>query len=110
MAGGWLIQHLGYGRFALVDPSDPLNPPSVTAAVTAPNYDKFTRILQGQFNNNEEARRDWSYPYEYVAIAPNNSLTTDLVWACVRCTWNNNHKERWQYRENISWNDRSLGW
>ena len=111
---GWLMARLGYGHFAIIDPENPDNPPSVTAAVTAPNYDTFTRIMQGQYNNNEEVRFEvptsYMNNYEYVAVAPVGSLPTEPVWSCVRCEWVNNKKTRLQFRQSVSWIDRSIGW
>lgn len=76
--------------------------------------DKFTRIIFGQFAATEEVRIDrpssYDNGFEYVAIAPSGSDTGLTVWSCVRCTWANKHKTRMQFRENISWDARTIGW
>lgn len=112
---GWLVKRLGNGLFGLIDIDNPNNSPSVSAAITAPAFDDFTRIVQGQFNNNEEVRIDrpgnYAGGFEYIAIAPTGSSTASAVWSCVRCTWSGGHKVRMQYLENIAWDDRAIaGW
>jgi hypothetical protein len=92
-----LLQYsLGYGKSAIVE------------------TDTFTRILAGQFYDYEEVRSekpsDYGTGYEYVATAPNGSDPSDFVWQCIRCTWVNNKKSRLQFRENLSWTNRSQGW
>lgn len=111
---GWLIKSLGYGKFGIIDSEDPMSPPSVTAGITAPAYDTFTRIMQDQYNNDEEVRAfmEGSYDlgFQYIGLAPAGSLETDLVWDCVRCTWVNKSKTRYQFRQGIAWESRTLGW
>ena len=111
---GWLMYRLGYGQMAIVDPENPDNPPSVTATVSAPVYDTFTRIMQGQIENTEEMRRDapvsFVGSFEYIGVATAGSNTGALVWDVVRVTWSGNKKVRYQFRENIAWDDRALGW
>lgn len=70
----------------------------------------FTRILKGRINDNEEIRKDWCMPYEYVAIADAGSSVSDPVWQCVRCTWLNGCKVRVQFRANIRWTERTINW
>lgn len=111
---GWLIRRLGNGMFALIDAVDPDNSPTVTASVTSPSFDTFTRILQGQINDNEEIRceKPMSYAlgYEYVGLGPDGANTADPVWDVVRVEWVSSKKTRMQYRADISWDDRAIGW
>ena len=111
---GWLTKRLGYGKWSTVDIDAPSLPPSVTATVSAPVYDTFTRIMQGQIENTEEMRRDapvsFVGSFEYIGVATAGSSTGALVWDVVRVTWSNNKKVHYQFRENIAWDDRALGW
>ena len=91
-----LQTRLGYGQTGVIE------------------LDAVTRILNGQFYDNEEVRIDrptlFDNAFEYVAVAPDGSKTSDPVWYCIRCTWVNNRKTRLQFRENIAWDDRAQGW
>ena len=87
-----LSYNLGYGKYADVE------------------LDTFTRILTSQIYDTEEIRKDWDYPFEYVAIADIGSDTSLPVWNCIRCTWDNGHKIRVQFKSNISWDNRINGW
>lgn len=111
---GWLIHRIGYGKAVVIDPDNPENPPAITASITAPNYDTFTRLLQGQFYNTEEVRisrpTSFSNGSEYVGAAPTGSATSETIWKVVKCTWENYHKTRLQYREGISWDNKEFGW
>lgn len=109
---GWLLTHLGYGTYGLIDSDNPNNPPSVSASITAPTFDTFTRICQEQFNNTEEVRRMWDSinGFEYVALAPSGTPTSVTTWKAVRVTWTNSQKTRLQYQENISWDNITQGW
>ena len=107
---GWLIKRLGNGLFGLVDVDNPINAPAITATISVPNYDAFTRLLQGQINNNEEIRREFTSAAEYVGLALTGSLTSNLVWNVVKKTLINNHTIRLQFQTGISWDDRTLGW
>ena len=110
----WIIQRLGNGQFGLIDTSNPDGPPAVTASVSSPTYDSFTRIMMGQFTASEEVRRDvpasYTAGYEFIAVAPDGSDPEVPVWDCVRCTWEDKKKTRFQYRQAISWTDRNIGW
>jgi hypothetical protein len=91
-----VLLNLGYGKAGIYE------------------VDKFTRILDAQVYDSEEIRieRPDSYGngFEYVAIAPVGSDTGISVWACVRCTWVNKQKVRMQFRDNVSWDSRAVGW
>lgn len=86
----------GYGKSYIIEVSD------------------FTRILKGEFEDNEEVRIDrpvdWTDGYEYVGVAPAGSSPNDTVWSCLRCKWLNNRKERIQFRSDIAWSNRTQGW
>lgn len=109
---GWLVQHLGYGVYGLIDAENPANAPTVSAAITVPNYDTFTRICQQQFNNTEEVRRLWDPQggFEYVALATSGSDVSADVWSAIRITWQNNQKVRIQYKSPCSWTNVNQGW
>lgn len=88
---------LGYGRRAIVE------------------ADTFTRIIAGQFYDDEEVRRDvgeYAGPrYEYVGVAVTGSLSSENKWCVVRATFNEQSRmSRMQYRANISWDQREQGW
>lgn len=76
--------------------------------------DVFTRILKGEFYDDEEVRieRPGSYILgeEYVGLAKAGSSVFDPVWNCARCVWVNGKKTRMQFRSNIVWEDRITGW
>lgn len=106
---GWLLKRLGYGSFEVVDKDNPTNPPSVNSSGVA---DTFTRILQNQVYETEEIRRaapsSFVGSYEFIAFGPKGASTGASVWDCVRCTWSMGKKVRFQYLENISWDDREV--
>ncbi len=108
---GWLVKALGYGVYEITDPSSPDASPTVSSS---PVLDTFARIMQDHFYETEEARRDRPASldggYEFIAVAPTGSSVDDLVWDCVRCTWENKKKIRFQYRQAIAWTDRNVGW
>ena len=84
-----------------------------TTATT--DIDDFSRIRLGHFRDNEEVRYDrpGSYSgtcYEYVGVAEQGSGTNLPVWNCVRLTWNNGHRVREQFKQNVAWDDRAQGW
>lgn len=77
--------------------------------------DVFTRIMQGEFWDEEEVRYDRPASYvntwAYVGLAAKGASVLDPVWACVRRSYNANGKVyRDQFRENIAWNERANGW
>lgn len=111
---GWLTKRLGNGLWGTIDIDNPDSPPSVTATVTLTSNQSFTRILNGQLNDTEEMRLEkpmsYGMGFEYVGVGPNGANTADLVWNVVRCEWIDSKKTRIQYRNNIAWDDRAIGW
>ena len=91
-----LQTHLGYGKVGVIE------------------MDTFTRILMGKIYDTEEIRKDsptdYGNGFEYIGVAPLGSNINDPVWFCVRCTWVDSRKVRYQFREFISWTDRQQGW
>ena len=76
--------------------------------------DVFTRLLKGEIYDTEEVRKespsDYSNGFEYVGVALSGSSIYDPVWNCCRCTWESFKKTRIQFRKNISWDQKDLGW
>jgi len=111
---GWLAKRLGYGIYGIVDIDNPETAPTVTATVIVPTAGTFTRILTGQFKDNEEVRLDkpafYLNSFEYVGIALVGSSIEDDVWDVVRVEWLNNRKIGILFRSAISWADRAVGW
>jgi hypothetical protein len=88
---------LGYGRIAMIDADD------------------FKRIMHDALYDNEEMRLDIPEScidtFSYKAIALSGSATSAAVWSVMRTTWDSVGREtRHQFRENISWDGRALGW
>lgn len=87
---------LGYGKTATVE------------------LDVFTRILNNQIYDTEEMRVEkpinYLFGYEYVAIALSGADTDKPIWACVRRTWLDNHVTRIQYKSDVTWDFKSIGW
>lgn len=118
---GWIVTRLGYGAFGLIDADDPNNPPKVSVSGTisgtfnAQLQQNFGRILNEQFNDNEEVRflKPMSYAnsFEYCGVALAGSLTSDPVWTCLRCSYDNNgRKNRYQIRTGVIWDNVTQGW
>lgn len=77
--------------------------------------DIFTRIMNGEFWDEEEVRYDKPQilinGLAYVGVANAGSSVIDPVWACVRRTYDaNGRSARDQFREKIAWIDRANGW
>lgn len=77
----------------------------------------FSRILEKRFKDTEEVRYDiptdnlLSNGNIYIGVAPDPSLTSDLIWKVVRVYFDANALPfRARYRENVAWDDRQLGW
>lgn len=76
--------------------------------------DTFSRMCKEDFYDWEEVRFDiplaFNQTFSYVAVAPAGTSPSALSWACIRASWFNGRKVRMQFREGISWDDRSSGW
>lgn len=111
---GWLAKNLGNGLFGLIDIDNPNQSPSVTAQVTVPPADTFTRILNGQILNTEELRLEkpavYDGTFEYVGLAIAGSDIADPVWSVVRTTWVYKCRTRIEFRSGVAWIDKHLGW
>jgi len=115
---GWITTRLGNGKWGTVDGDDPANPPQVNfhgTITTNPELTQdFGRILNEQFHNNEEIRIDRPYTYdntfEYIAVAPSGSNTSEAIWNCIRISWVANRQTRIQFRSNVVYDDRTQGW
>lgn len=78
-------------------------------------YDFFTRIMKGEFWDDEEVRYDRTNnranAFEYCGVAPAGSSPLDPVWMCVRRCYDSQGKPyRDQFRKSISWSARTEGW
>ncbi len=72
--------------------------------------DVFTRLLTGQVSDGEEVRKDWEGNFEYVGLAEAGTNPEAPVWNCVKCTWVNGRRVRFQFKSNMSWTNRTMGW
>ncbi len=77
--------------------------------------DVFTRIMNGEFWDEEEVRYDRPSSYcntwAYVGLARAGSSILDPVWACVRRSYDANGKVyRDQFKANMAWSERANGW
>jgi hypothetical protein len=79
-----------------------------------PSLSTFDRLVNERYNDNEEVRMDkpqtFNGTFEYVAFAIAGSPTSSLVWQCLRVEWDLNRRTRMQFRPNISWDNRTIGW
>lgn len=88
----------------------------MSAIITSGNtLDTFTRLKLGHIYVTEELRYDRPVSYvnsfSYCGVAIAGSATSDLVWNVTRVTYNANQRAtREQYRANISWDNRTVGW
>lgn len=88
---------LGYGRIAMIDADD------------------AKRIMHDAMYDNEEMRLDVPEicidTFSYKGVAADGSATSAAVWSILRVTWNSVGREsRFQFRENVSWDERASGW
>jgi hypothetical protein len=75
----------------------------------------FGRLRNGDLKDNEEVRFDTptvaSSSFSYVGSAVHGSATSDTAWSIIRVTFDNRgRKVREQFRTNVSWDDRTIGW
>lgn len=94
-----------------------LNLESTQQQVLAEFNSKFSQILEKRFKDTDEVRYDIPVSAAlaggsiYIGVAPDASLTTDLVWDVVRFYFNaNSLPERARIRKGIAWDDRTIGW
>ncbi len=92
-----ITTNLGYGKQAIVE------------------MDVFTRIMKGEFWDDEEVRylRPLNYrnSFAYVGLAPSGSSVLDPVWSCVRRSYDANGKcYRDQFQSNIPWVEVENNW
>ncbi len=77
--------------------------------------DVFTRIMNGQFWDEEEVRYDRPSSYintwAYVGLATSGTSVLDPVWSCVRRSYDGQGKVyRDQFRTKVAWSERANGW
>ncbi len=115
---GWITKRLGNGLWGTVDGDVPENPPQVSFSGTITSNpqltQRFGRLLNRQLNDNEEIRMDkpsnYNNGFEYIGVAADGSSPSAPVWDCIRITWVNFRTEKAQFRSNIVWDDRTVGW
>ena len=77
--------------------------------------DVFTRIMRGEFWDEEEVRYDRPLNYAnaaaYIGIAAAGSSVMDPVWCVVKRSYDANGKVyRDQFRSKVSWTERTNNW
>lgn len=77
--------------------------------------DVFTRIMRGEFWDEEEVRYDRPSDYRnawaYIGVAVAGASPLDPVWSCVRRAYDANGKVyRDQFRSNVCWTERTNNW
>lgn len=97
--------------------SDVNNLPVQDASLAIEFSSKFSQILERRFKDTEEVR--YAIPTAntlpgnsiYIGVAPDASLTTDLVWDVVRFYFDaNGLPVRARIRKGIAWDSRTIGW
>ncbi len=77
-------------------------------------YGDFYRMMNNFIMDREEIRCDkpllWDNTFEYVGLGMSDNSTSDAVWSCIRRTWIGNRCVRIQFRINVAWDQRVLGW
>lgn len=114
---GWIAKDLGNGVWNINDET-PGNNPSVSFNGTITSNPQLTqnfgRILNEQFNDNEQVLFDvpqtYDATFEYVGVAINTASPSDSVWMVIRVSWVLNRKTKMQFQSGIAWSQRTQGW
>lgn len=76
--------------------------------------DAFTRMLNNEIYDTEEMRLErpvgYEYGYEYMGLALSGSSPSEPVWCCIRRTWLNKTVIRIQYKSEVIWDFKWIGW